>query len=213
MRIVELSLPIDAFQKKGHTKSIFSFNVKEVPLKSNDIKYTGVIYDFQIDSMAGTYIDLPGHIKETDDGAELSSFPPEKLYRLNTVAIHLDRSEGGVDAKELASAGKSDISKADAVIINGFGSSYVEESKSRKLFLTKDAVEWLIGANVKLVVSDIYESNALHGVFYYLFSAGISTVCNPVNLHLVGDSCRLSIFPLPLKGITQAPCRVIAEIL
>ena len=214
-KIVELSFPIDVSMKKfsGDTaRNVFNFSRKEVPLKSENIKYTGIIYDIFLDSMAGTYIDLPGHISETDDGNDLASIASEMFYRLKTCAIHLEKSNGGVDAEELSARCGGNLDGADALIINAFGKNYIEEHKARKTFLTKDAAEWIIESGIKLLVSDIYESPALEGIFYSLFSAGIATVCNPVNLQLVGDRCILSVFTLALKGVTQSPCRVIAEI-
>jgi len=214
-KIVELSFPIDVSMKKfsGDTaRNVFNFKRKEVPLKSENIKYTGIIYDIFLDSMAGTYIDLPGHISETDDGNDLASCSPGMLYRLKTCAIPLENPDGGVGVQELAAGCGGNLDGADALIINAFGKNYIEEHKARKTFLTKDAAKWIIENGIKLLVSDIYESPALDGIFYDLFSAGIATVCNPMNLHLVGDRCILSVFTLALKGITQSPCRVIAEI-
>jgi kynurenine formamidase len=76
-----------------------------------------------------------------------------------------------------------------------------------------DAVEWIIGQGVELLVSDIYESKALAGVFYKLFKAGISTVCNPVNMdQLTVPEVKLTVMSLPVRGVTQIPCRVVAEI-
>ena len=41
----------------------FSVDSSEVPLRSANTAYTGIIYQFQSGSMQGTYLDLPGHIR------------------------------------------------------------------------------------------------------------------------------------------------------
>ena len=48
MKIVELSFQVDASDTKYSGSSgrhVFSFSRKEVPLKSENIRYTGIIYD------------------------------------------------------------------------------------------------------------------------------------------------------------------------
>ncbi len=45
-----------------------------------------------------------------------------------------------------------------------------------------------------------------------LFAGGIATVCQPVNLHRIADPHpRITALPLVVSGVTQLPCRVIAE--
>ena len=164
--------------------------------------------------MAGTYLDFPGHIAETDDGQDAANYPLEKLYRRRALVIRLDRQDnsGGVTATELASACQAEIRNGDALIVNALGDRQFYGINERSVFFGQDAVEWIIGQGVELLVSDIYESKALAGVFYKLFQAGISTVCLPVNLNrLTVPEIKLTVMPLPVRGITQIPCRVVAE--
>lgn len=210
MKIIDLSLPV--MEQEGCEG--FSSVLKEKIISSNGIQYTGMIYDLTMGSMAGTYIDFPGHIKETDDGFDALNYPVEKLYRVESAVIHLDRenNSGAVTADNLKAAyGKNKIS-GKALIINALGRKRFSEMDDRSVYLSPDAVKWIIESGIHLLVSDIYESRKLHGVFYDLFKAEISTVCCPVNLHLIDSPhCRLSVFAPPLKGITQLPCRAIAE--
>ncbi len=88
-----------------------------------------------------------------------------------------------------------------------------DEVEKRSVYLSKDAVDWIVATGSHLLVSDVYESKELHGVFYDLFGHGISTVCCAVNLDkLIGPKPKISVFPLRLEGVTQVPCRIVAEV-
>ena len=210
MEIIDLT-----FEPGRAPSGFFKTERKDVCLKSPGIEYTGVIYEFSMSSMAGTYLDLPGHIAETADGQDAANYPLEKLYRRRAVVIRLDRENesGGVTAAELTQACPVEIRPGDALIVNALGDRQFHEINSRSVFLEQDAVEWIIARKVELLVSDIYESTALIGVFYKLFQAGISTVCFPVNLNKLSvPEVKLTVMPLPVREVTQIPCRVIAEI-
>lgn len=210
MRIIDLSLPV--VENEG--LSGFSSSIVERIISSNGVQYTGIMYDLVLGSMAGTYIDFPGHIKETDDGFDALNYPIEKLYRVESAVIHLDRenNSGAVSADDLKNVyGKNKISEK-ALIINALGKKRFNEVNERSVYLSSDAVRWIVESGIHLLVSDIYESVEIHGVFYDLFKAGISTVCCPVNLHLIDSPrCMLSVLAPPLKRITQLPCRAVAE--
>ena len=191
----------------------FAVEEYRMNLESPGIKYTGVCYDFRMSSMAGTYIDFPGHIAETDDGRNAQNYPLEKLFRRSAKVIHLNRSTGAVSAKELADNCPSNLVKSDALIINALGHLRFDGVEERSVYLDKSAVDWIIEQGVELLISDIYESKELLGVFYYLFKAGISTVCLPVNLDkLTAPEVKITILPLPAAGVVQIPCRIIAEL-
>jgi len=188
--------------------------VREVALKSAEIAYTGVVYDFSYKSMVGTYIDFPGHIKECDDGNNAGNCPLEDLYRQDADVIHLDciSGSGGVSAVELEAMLHSKDSGNKVLVINALGSRDSGDIEQRTVFLDSSAVEWIIAGNYSILISDIYESRELNGVFYELFKAGIITVCEPANLNAIkGAEVKISIFPLRYAGITQLPCRLIAE--
>ncbi len=182
-------------------------------LESAGIKYAGVCYDFKMNSMAGTYIDFPGHIAETNDGQDAKNYPLDKLYRRPAKVIHLNRTTGAVRAEDLKEACSRKPDKGDALIINALGKLSFDEVPERSVYLDKSALDWIIEQGIDLLISDIYESTELKGVFYYLFKAGISTVCRPVNLDkLNAEEVKITVLPLPVDGAVQIPCRVIAEI-
>jgi len=68
-RVIDLTLSAPAVLAGGRI-----VRVEERRLDSQRGPYTGMIYHFAHDGMTGTYIDLPGHIKETDDGADAANY-------------------------------------------------------------------------------------------------------------------------------------------
>lgn len=209
MRLVDLTLPMQTCQDGRATAA-----PRRLSLGCGDAAYTAVVYDFAHDSMVGTYLDLPGHIVETDDGQDAAALPVERLFRRQAAVLHLNRTSGsgGVGAAELAAA-NPDPGLPEALIINALGCTRFDAIELRSVYLELDAVEWIAASGAKLVVADIYESPALHGVFRVLFEAGIAAVCHPINLHeLTTPEVRLTVLPVRFPGITQLPCRVVAEL-
>ena len=209
MTVVDLTLRIP-LREGGKPTSV----ERDVLIASAGATYTGVVYDFSFSSMAGTYIDFPGHIRETDDGLDAASYPVDKLLRVDSAVIHLDRASGSgaVSAEELDAACPP-CDGVGAIVLNALGARRFDEIEERSVFLGSDAVSWLIDRGIHLFVSDIYESTAIHGVFNDLFGAGISTVCSPVNLQALTDPrAKLSVFCPAFPGVTQIPCRLIAEL-
>jgi len=210
MELVDLTLSIPAGAGADRVTRL-----RELRLGAGGTAYTGMVYDFTHDSMVGTYIDFPGHIKETDDGLNAATYPLSRLYRVETTVIHLHRANapGPVGAAELEAAAPDRI-RGGGLVINALGECRFDEIRERSVWLDKDAVAWIAASGVHLLVSDIYESApALSGVFSDLFAAGISTICCPVNLHRL-RSARVLVTALPARfeAVTQLPCRVVAEL-
>ena len=101
--------------------------------------------------------------------------------------------------------------KYPALVINALGDKEPFEIEFRTVYLDDSAVEWIINRKCKLLVSDIYESTALHGVFLKLFANGVTTVCDPVKLGKLPESEVLLTALFPLINVTQMPCRLVAE--
>lgn len=186
---------------------------EEVFLSSGMTRYTGVVYRMIHDSMSGTYIDFPGHIAETDNGVYADNCPLEDVFRVPASVIHLERAsgDGAVTAADLEKAFGGKVS-TPALVINALGKLEPSEIELRSVYLDDSAVQWIIDCKCRLVVSDIYESQALHGVFLKLFNAGITAVCMPVNLHkLTARFVNLTVLFAKMPCITQLPCRAVAE--
>ncbi len=196
----------------SHTGKL-EVSVREVHLQSAQTAYTGMVYQFTSDSMQGSYLDLPGHIKETDDGLTAADIPAEQLYRIPAALIRLERpsGSGAVSAQDLQAA-YGGVPACPAVIINALGPLNPQEIELRSVYLDMSAVDWLIACGCRLLVSDIYESTALEGVFLRLFQAGIWTYCEPVNLgQIAASAVRLTVLFPKFARLTQFPCRGIVE--
>jgi kynurenine formamidase len=209
MTLVDLTLEAQSWKDGKDTLCVEERRIAG----EDDVVYTGMIYHFDHDSMLGTYIDFPGHIKETDDGADAANYSLEKLFRIRAAVIHLDRADGSgaVEADELEGALEGSV--PGVLVINALGNRRFDEIEERSVYLAESAIDWIVAHKVHLLVSDIYESKRLHGVFPALFGSGISTVCYPINLHLLTAShTRLTLLPVRYPNVTQIPCRIIAEL-
>lgn len=208
--LIDLTLPAQEQQAGEPT-----CRLEEWHLMAGALPYTAMIYHFRHNSMAGTYIDFPGHIKETDDGLDALTYPLEKLYRVKAAVIHLNRQSGSgrIGAQELAAACPP-INGAGALILNALGRRRFDEIVERSVYLDKEAVEWIIEVGFHLLVSDVFESNTdPQQVFNMLFARGVSTVCCPINLHQINQPIvKLTALPLRFANATQLPCRALVEL-
>lgn len=210
MKLVDLTLPIQQCEDKSP-----AVEPQVIPLQCGGAPYEAVIYQFHHDSMAGTYIDFPGHIVQTDNGLSAANYPPEHLYRVRAGVIRLERGDGsgGISAQELMDAAP-DLTGCNALVINALGSTRFDAIVYRSVYLLREAAEWIASTGIRLFVSDVYESTTLgEGVFPLFFSKGICTVCHPINLDRLDQPyATLTVLAPRFPGVTQLPCRIIAEL-
>lgn len=193
--------------------AVGKIRLQEVPLRSAQTAYTGMVYDFEVNSMYGSYIDLPGHIRETDNGERADNVRAENFYRVPCSVIRLDRKSGSgaVGAADLEQAFGGKVT-TPALLVNALGALEPYEIETRSVWFDFSALDWMISCGIRLLVSDIYESQALEGVFLKLFRAGISTVCEPRNLSKIRSKVvELTVLFPKIPTLTQIPCRVIAD--
>lgn len=211
MKLVDLTCRIEREQNGRETARL-----EKVHVERKKIRYTATRYFFDHDSMVGTYLDLPGHILDTDDGQDAAGYPLEKLYRLDAAVIHLDRAGGSgrISADDLARACPGGVC-GGALVVNALGKLRFDEIEFRSVYLGADAVAWIVESGACLLVSDVFESDTdaeSQRVFLDLFAAGVSTVCQAVNLDkLTSPKVKLTVLPLKFHAVTQLPCRVLAE--
>ena len=185
----------------------------EVPLKSAKTAYTGMVYDFESNSMDGSYLDLPGHIRETDDGQRSDNIDPANFYRVPCSVIRLERTSGSgaVSGAELEQAFGGRVN-TPALMINALGKLDPQDIETRSVWLDFSALDWMISCGIRLLVSDIFESQSLDGVFLKLFQAGISTVCEPRGMSRIrSKQVELTVLFPKFPSLTQIPCRVLAD--
>lgn len=219
MQTIDLTLPIATCEEEklapdAPWRPTETIHTRRWRIGDGAEAYTARVHYLSHWGMAGTYIDFPGHIVETDDGDDASSVPAEKLFRLEAGVVRLDRASGSgrVSADELAAAGPKPAS-GQALIVNALGPRRFDEIELRSVYFGSDAVRWIIDTGVHLLVSDIYESDVdPQGVFPALFANGIYTVCCPINLHRISRPVvRVTALPLRVATATQLPCRVVVE--
>ena len=191
-------------------------SLEHFPLDSDQTKYTGEIWHFACDSMVGTYLDLPGHILETDDGQRGSNLDLADFYRVPTTILHLNRysNSGAVTANDLhkANGGKDKVNRF--LIVHALAEQLApHDVEWRSVYLDSSAVQWIIDSGCKVLISDVYESEKLEGVFLQLFKAGVSTVCEPVNLYKLKD-CQEPLITIAFQPLptAQIPITLLAEI-
>ncbi len=209
MMLVDLTMPVQA-QQRG----VPTYRQAELPIGDGPDAYTALTYRFSHDSMVGTYLDLPGHIEQTDDGMDAASWPADRLYRIEASVVHLDREDGSgpIGADELAAACPTP-SGSPCLVINALGTRQWDDIEERSVYLAPDAVQWIIDRGTRLLVSDVYESAPPRTVFLELFRCGIATVCYPIDLHrLTSPAAILTALPARFPGVTQLPCRLLAEV-
>ena len=207
MELVNLTAPF-------HCAHIF---LERIPLKSARTAYTGMVYHFRHGSMETTYLDLPGHIAETDDGCHAQNINLLDFYRQKALLLRITPPKGeeyGITPADLDKA-LGDREWHPWMVINALGNADDGYQPGRKIYLTLEAVDHLVKNGVKVLFSDSWESVRLDGVFLRLFDSGVSAVCNLVNLDkLPADReflLTMSFLPYP-GAVTQIPASVIAEI-
>lgn len=210
MHLVDLTLPIPDVENGAPTTEL-----EQWPICMGSVAYIGMVYRFSHWSMSGTYIDFPGHIKEADDGIDAANCPIESIFDVDTVVLHLERDgmPGKISREELERA-CSVAEPTCGLIVHALGSKRFDEVPERSLALSPDAVAWIIERGTRILVSDVYEHyDEPEDVFVDLFSAGVSTVCNPINLHALREPrVRLTVLFPRFSGVTQLPCRAVARI-
>ena len=219
MHFVDLTLPIPARQLqrntwRGRSRPVTTIRTRTWPIRQGPWRYRARVHDFHFWSMSGTYLDFPGHIRETDDGAGADRWPLARLYRVEAAVLRLDRADGsgGISAAALQAAGPAPV-RGGALLINALGRRRFDAVEPQSVYLLADAADWIARRGIRLLVSDVYESRMdPQNVFYRLFARGVAAVCQPIRLHRVqAPRVRLTVLPLILPGATQLPCRVVAE--
>ena len=151
-------------------------------------------------------------LAETDDGMDAANCPLERIWRVPASVIRLNRQSGSgavtADELERAWGGRPDT---QAIVINALGKLNPHDVERRSVYLDDSSLDWLIASPCRLLVSDIYESQALHGAFLKLFRAGVTAICEPVNLNVLPRSVYLTALFPKIPGVRQRPCRLVAD--
>lgn len=203
MRIIDLTSEI---LETGHR------SIVKIPMPDGNC-YKGVIYDFPLSSMSGTYLDFPGHIEEFDDGRNAANYPLKKLFLVETTVIKLKRKglPREIDGKELENAGVAVKTPGLLIKVDDWNLAAPEEI-ARAPFYGKSAISWVVSKRINLFISNVYENHAdRQGIFAAFFRAGIVCVCIPANLdRITRERIKICAVPLKIPGAVQLPCRLLA---
>lgn len=219
MTLTDLTLPLRSAEPQWDepgqaSRDVPTLHTRTWHIAARPAAYQARVHYFTFWSMAGTYIDFPGHITETDNGLDAASVAATDLFRLDAAVVRLDRATlpGPVNAADLQAGCRCD-QPTPGLLVNALGPCRFDDVPERSIYLSRDAVQWIVDRGTRLLVSDIYESDAdPQDVFRTLFRAGIAVVCYPAALGtLTASRVRLTALPLRIPGATQLPCRLLAE--
>jgi len=203
MRIIDLTAEIPETGKRS---------VVKIPTPEGNC-YKGVIYDFPLSSMSGTYLDFPGHIEEFYDGKDAANYPLKKLFLVETTVIKLKRKgmPREIDGKELENTGIAVKTPGLLIKVDDWNQASPEEI-AQAPFYGKSAIRWVVSKRINLFISNVYENHAdRQGIFVEFFRAGITCVCVPVNLdRITRERIKICAIPLKIPGAVQLPCRLLA---
>ena len=203
MRIIDLTAEITETGKRS---------VVKIPMPDGNC-YKGVIYDFPLSSMSGTYLDFPGHIEEFDDGKNAANYPLKKLFLVETTVIKLRRKgmPREIDGKELEETGITVKTPGLLIKVDDWNLAS-PEGIAQVPFYGKSAISWVVSKRINLFISNVYENHAdRQGIFGEFFRAGIACVCIPANLdRITRERIKICAIPLKIPGAVQLPCRLIA---
>lgn len=203
MRIIDLTAEIPETGKRS---------VVKIPMPDGNC-YKGVIYDFSLSSMAGTYLDFPGHIEEFDDGKDAVNYPLKKLFLVETTVIRLKRKglPREIDGRELEGAGVAVKTPGLLIKVDDWNLSAPQEIVQAP-FYGKSAIRWVVSKKINLFISNVYENHVdRQGIFVEFFRAGITCVCIPANLdRITRERIKICAVPLKIPGAVQSPCRLLA---
>lgn len=140
-----------------------------LPVRMPERQYQGVIHTFSLSSMAGTYLDLPAHIREFDDGVDMAQYSLDKLWMVPATFIRLRREgrDKEIAAAELEAAQVPVKGKA-LIVDSGWNAVLRRDPKAPdRYFYGKDAIRWIVDRDIHLFISDVYEYHPQPRGYFY----------------------------------------------
>lgn len=161
----------------------------------------------------GTYLDAPFHFFSS--GADTAGLPLERLVDLRTVVVDA-RTDIRVEADRLR--GLPDVAGAAVLVRTDWSRHWGTAQYSHgSPHLSRDAVQWLIGAGVALVGIDALNIDDVNDIarpaHVGLLGAGIPIIEHMTGLQaLPAEGARLTAVPPPVVGMGTMPVRAVAAI-
>ncbi len=181
------------------------------------------VQELHLHAGIGTHMDAPAHCIK--DGLTIEEIPIEDLVVLCSV---IDVSKIAHDNFRLTEQHVKDFEKAQGripkrhfiIVRFGWDTYFHDANRFRNNLrfptVSKEAGDYLlskdiVGLGVDTLSPDSADSN--FPVHHALLGAGKYIVENVANSHALSPLSRVMIFPLKFKGATEAPVRMIAELM
>ena len=210
MRLIDLTGTLEAGM--WHYPNIPEVGIEQV----RSIEADGAeAHSFRLATISGTYLETAAHLfrgRPTIDQVE-----PERFITDAVVIQLADMSAGetiSVDEFQRAAA-SAEIRPQDALLFStGWdrmwnAPNYVIDSPH----LSLEAMRWIVSHEVSILGGDVPcfdNPRGGAGVNNVLFNSGALILAPLVNLRQVaGPRVRLMAFPLKIRGVCGAPCRVV----
>lgn len=174
-------------------------------------------HSFRLSTISGTYLETAAH--HFHGRPTIDQVPPERFI---CDAVILRVAEKGpaeaVTVEDLQrAAGDVEIRSGDALLIaTGWdrmwnAPNFVDDSP----YLTMEAMRWIVSHGISILGGDMpcFDNPRTGvGVNNVLFESGALILAPLVNLKAVTQPrVKLMAFPLKIKGVCGAPCRVLVE--
>ncbi len=212
VRVIDLSIPVSRDMPKKWAGKFKS--------ETRRIMGDFVASDIAMSVHLGTHIDAPLHYFK--EGKSIDDFPAEFFFG-EAAVIRLQKGPSeAVTAADLENAG-GHVQAGDIVLIaTGWSNAtYGTESFwADSPYLSKDAIEWLVGKRVKMVGTDFtaeyavrlkektVEDYILHKTFLENGILNLEYVTNLGDIRR--DRVKVYALPLKLHGLEASPTRAIA---
>lgn len=170
----------------------------------------------QFEANSGTHVCFPNHLQGSE--AEMPEQPLDMtdFWRVPTTVLHVvPNASGAVTAQHLKTA-LGECRVWPHLLVYAVGGAGVKiEAGALRPWLAGCAADWLLDQPFRTLICNVLEPDnppLKSGICPRLYEAGRSLVFAVRNGHLLSQQCRTSILPLCVDGVSQMPCRVLAEI-
>jgi arylformamidase len=186
--------------------------IREVTTLGKDI-YS--VQSISFNNHIGTHLDAPSHFIE--GGMTVEQIPLESLIGRAVILDFTYKGKNDLITKKDLQAHEYLIPPGSRMLIKtGWDVNFTSEAYFENFpCLTREAAEYLVHLRIRLLGTDTPSPSPLadpdQTIHRTLLAAEIVIVESLRNLTLIDRSqCQIIVLPLPIKGFSGAPCRVVA---
>ena len=185
--------------------------IKEVMTLGKDIC---TVQSICLGNHMGTHLDAPSHFIE--GGMTVDQIPLETLIGNATILDFADKGKNDLIGKEALQQHRHSLGPGARILMKtGWDKKFLSAAYYENFpCLTLDAAEYLASKNIALLGMDTPSPSPLddpdQAIHKTLLGAGIVILESVKSLTLVEqDECQLIVLPLPFRGFSGSPCRVV----